>query len=719
MRFLAIPCISACLIASLASAEPVTEARLLAAGNDVDNWLSYGRDYSEQRFTPLDQIDAGNVSELGMAWYFETDTHLGLQSTPLAIDGILYFSGAWNTVYAVDGASGEMLWSFDPEVPRSKSITACCGVLNRGLAAWDDLLYIGTLDGRLIAIDRATGTLRWSAQTTDPNQAYSITGAPRVARGKVFIGNGGSEFGTRGFVSAYDAASGELAWRFYTVPGNPADGFENAAMERAAETWNGEWWKYGGGGTVWDSIVYDPEFNQLYLGVGNGAPHNRRIRSPGGGDNLYLTSIVALNPDTGEYLWHYQQVPGDNWDYTASQQMTLAEIPWEGQQRKVILHAPKAGFVYIVDRETGKLLSAEPYTTVTWASGYDLDTGRPRENPGQDYDGEPAMVFPSAMGGHNWHPMAYSPDTGLLYIPELDMGMEFNEIDAVDYKHLRRHYNTGYELSGEAYSQEFTQAMLTHLPKASLLAWDPVRQQAAWKLPHPYTHNGGVLATGGNLVFQGTSDGRFIAVRADNGELLWTFPMETSVMAGPISYRVNGEQYIAVTAGRGGALMINMGKTYPTGNPNNRLVAFKLGASGALPVTPTVERPSPPPMPEASEDQIAEGRNLFNRFCARCHGADVVGDGSIPDLRYLAPVWHENFAAVVREGLMEQAGMPRFDDVLNAAQVDNVHAYVISRAHEDYALRTEQGWLARARNYLTDKAAQLAAWLVRRDATTD
>ena len=384
MRFLAIPCISACLIASLASAEPVTEARLLAAGNDVDNWLSYGRDYSEQRFTPLDQIDAGNVSELGMAWYFETDTHLGLQSTPLAIDGILYFSGAWNTVYAVDGASGEMLWSFDPEVPRSKSITACCGVLNRGLAAWDDLLYIGTLDGRLIAIDRATGTLRWSAQTTDPNQAYSITGAPRVARGKVFIGNGGSEFGTRGFVSAYDAASGELAWRFYTVPGNPADGFENAAMERAAETWNGEWWKYGGGGTVWDSIVYDPEFNQLYLGVGNGAPHNRRIRSPGGGDNLYLTSIVALNPDTGEYLWHYQQVPGDNWDYTASQQMTLAEIPWEGQQRKVILHAPKAGFVYIVDRETGKLLSAEPYTTVTWASGYDLDTGRPQENPGQD-----------------------------------------------------------------------------------------------------------------------------------------------------------------------------------------------------------------------------------------------------------------------------------------------------------------------------------------------
>jgi len=315
--------------------------------------------------------------------------------------------------------------------------------------------------------------------------------------------------------------------------------------------------------------------------------------------------------------------------------------------------------------------------------------------------------------------MAYSPDTGLLYIPELDMGMEFNEIDAVDYQHLRRHYNTGYELSGKAYSQAFTQAMLSHLPKAHLLAWDPVRQQAAWKLPHPYTHNGGVLATGGNLVFQGTSDGRFIAVRADTGELLWSFPTETSVMAGPISYRVNGEQYIAVTAGRGGALMMNMGRSYPTGNPNNRLLAFKLGASGSLPATPVPERPLPPPMPDASDEQIAEGRNLFNRFCARCHGADVVGDGSIPDLRYLAPVWHENFSSVVLDGLMEQAGMPRFDDVLDTAQVENIHAYVIARAHEDHALRTDQGWLARARNYLVDSAAQLAAWLVRRDAATD
>lgn len=708
--------ITACLLSLPTGAAPVTDERLLAAGGDVDNWLSHGRDYSEQRFSPLADINTANVSELGLAWYFETDTRLGLQSTPLVIDGVLYFTGAWNTVWALDAASGALLWKFDPEVPRSKSITACCGAINRGLAAWGDLLFMGALDGRLIAIDRASGQMRWSTQTTDPAEPYAITGAPRVARGKVFMGNGGSEFGTRGYVSAYDAATGDFVWRFYTVPGNPADGFENEAMARAAETWSGEWWRYGGGGTVWDSIVYDPEFNQLYLGVGNGAPHNRRIRSPGGGDNLFLTSIVAVDPDTGEYLWHYQQVPGETWDYTASQQMTLAEIPWEGEPRKVILHAPKAGFVYIIDRATGKLLSAEPYTTVTWASGYDLDSGRPRENPGQDYDGEAAMVFPSAMGGHNWHPMAYSPNTGLLYIPELDMGMLYDEIAPVDYQHLRRHYNTGYELSHESYSQRFTQAMLRHLPKAHLLAWDPVSQKPAWKLPHPNIHNGGILATGGNLVFQGTSDGRFIAVQADNGELLWTFEAQNSVMAGPVSYRVNGEQYIAVAVGRGGALTMNTGRSYPTGNPNNRIVAFKLAGNATLPATPAPERPAPPPQPEASAEDLEEGRAAFNRYCARCHGADVYGDGSIPDLRYLAPVWHENFAAVVLEGLMEQAGMPRFDDVLDAAQVQQIHAYVIARAHEDYALRQEQGWVGAVKDYATDIPARVAAWLVRLQA---
>jgi len=714
MKYRAFPALVIALLASLSTtAAPVSQQRLLSADSDTDNWLSYGRSYKEQRFSPLSEVNTDNVGELGLAWYFETDTHLGLETTPLVIDGVMYFTGAWSTAYAVNAATGELIWSFDPKVPREKSVTACCGVVNRGLAAWENKLFLGTVDGRLIAIDQTSGKQIWSSQTTDPDQAYSITGAPRVAKGKVFIGNGGSEFGTRGYVSAYDANNGEMVWRFYTIPGNPADGFENDAMERAAKTWNGEWWQYGGGGTAWDAIVYDPELDQLYIGVGNGAPHNRRIRSPGGGDNLYLSSVLALNPDTGEYLWHYQEVPADSWDYTASQQITLADIPWQGEQRKVILHAPKAGFVYIIDRANGELLSAEPFTTVTWASHYDMDTGRPVENEGQDYDGKPAVVYPSAIGGHNWQPMAYSPQTGLLYIPELDMGMPFDEIKGPDYKHLKRHFNTGYKLTQADASQRFTQALLKHLPKSHLLAWDPAKQEVAWKMPHPYIHNGGVLATAGGLVFQGTSDGRFLGVRADNGELLWTFNTQNSVLPGPVSYRANGEQYIAVAVGRGGALTMNTGKSFPTENPNNRIMAFKVGGSAVLPPVTVPDRPIPPPSLAMSDADVEEGRQLFQRFCSRCHGAYAVGDGSIPDLRYLEPIWHENFEAVVLQGLMEKAGMPRFDEALDREQVEKIHAYVIERAHEDHALRQESGWFADAKNAVIDVFARFMAWVIR------
>lgn len=692
---------------------PVSGERLLAADREPHNWMSYGRDYAEQRFSPLTQINTASVEDLGLAWYFESDNHLGTESTPLVIDGVMYFTGAWSTAFAVNATNGKLLWKFDPRVPRIKSATACCGPVNRGLAAWGDRLFLGTLDGRLIAIDRVTGEEVWSTQTTDPGKAYSITGAPRVAKGLVFIGNGGSEFGTRGYVSAYSAETGEMRWRFYTVPGNPAEGFESEAMRRAASTWNGEWWQYGGGGTVWDSIVYDQELDQLYIGVGNGAPHNRRIRSPGGGDNLFLSSIVALDPDTGEYLWHYQEVPAETWDYTATQQITLADIRWQGEMRKVIVHAPKAGFVYLVDRHSGELLSAEPYTTVTWASHYDLDSGRPVEVEGQDYDGEEAFVFPSASGGHNWHPMAFSPQTGYLYIPELDMGMPFSEIKAPDYKHLKRHFNTGYRIDSGNVSQRFGQAMMDHLPKASLLAWDVARAEIAWKLPHPNIHNGGVLATAGGLVFQGTSDGRFLAVTADEGEPVWQFDTQNSVLPGPVTYAVDGEQYVAVAVGRGGVLTSNTGRAYPTFNPNNRIMAFKLGGSAALPPVVRPERPLPPARMDASAEDIRAGRAMFDRFCARCHGANAVGDGSIPDMRYLEPVWHENFEAVVLEGLMEDAGMPRFDDVLDAEDVRRIHAYVIERAHEDYALREESGWWAEVKDAAASAGARLVAWFLR------
>ncbi len=487
----------------------------------------------------------------------------------------------------------------------------------------------------------------WSVQTTPLDENYSITGAPRVVNGKVIIGNGGSEYGVRGYVTAYDAATGKQAWRFYTVPGNPADGFENAQMAMAAKTWKGEWWKLGGGGTVWDSMAYDPQLNLLYIGVGNGAPHNQNIRSPGGGDNLFLASIIALNPDTGEYVWHYQQVPGESWDYTAGQQMSLMDIQWQGEQRKVMAQATKAGFFYIIDRVTGELLSAEKFVYVTWASHYDLQTGRPVENPGKRYLGEPATVFPTGMGGHNWRSMAYSPITGLYYIPALDMGSEFIEIKPEDFTLLRRHWNLGYNIDGAAMSEPMQQAMMKKLPQAFLLAWDPIAQREVWRAPHPFAHGGGVLATGGNLVFQGRADGQFMAYRADTGESVWAFDAKNGIMAAPISYEVNGEQYIAVAVGRGGALSQVMGIEYDGVNPRGRFMAFKLGGTARLPAVQQENFPEPPPRMAVSPEDIEAGRVLFSNFCFRCHGVNAISDGSVPDLRHLSQAWYDNFDKVV------------------------------------------------------------------------
>lgn len=692
--------------------QPVTDQRLQQAYDDADNWLSHGRSYREQRFSPLRDINDSNIADLGLAWAFEIDSEAGMEATPLVVDGRMYVTAPWSVVYALDAASGAVLWKYDPRVRRDTSIKFCCGSINRGAAVWGGNVYAGTLDGRLLAIDARSGELVWETQTTDPDKSYSITGAPRVVNGKVIIGNGGSEFGVRGYVTAYDAASGEQVWRFHTVPGNPADGFETPAMARAAETWTGEWWRMGGGGTVWDAIAFDPELNLLYIGVGNGAPHNRNLRSPDGGDNLYLSSIVALDPDTGDYVWHYQEVPGETWDYTATQQMTLVDIEWRGEPRKVIMHAPKAGFFFLIDRQTGELLSAEPYVKVTWASHYDLQTGRPVENPGQRYSGEKALVYPTALGGHNWHPMSYSPLTGLMYIPALDFGSEFKEITAEDFEYLERHWNVGYDIGGPRGPDLFVQSLMANLPRAYLLAWDPIAQREAWRVEHPRAHNGGTLATAGNLVFQGTSDNFFHAYRADTGERLWTAPVQSGVMAGAISYRVNGEQYIATTVGRGGAASVSTGVEPPGSTTKGRVLAFKLGGEASLPPVPEVEFPAPPSRLEVSDEDLERGHTLYHRFCARCHGINAVGDGSVPDLRRLPAVWHEHFDKVVLDGMMEGAGMPRFDDVLDPEAVRQVHAYIIDRANEDAELRATSGWWISTQRWFYDRVVAVMGWLM-------
>ncbi|HLT01695.1 MAG TPA: PQQ-dependent dehydrogenase, methanol/ethanol family, partial [Geminicoccaceae bacterium] len=529
--------------------------RLTNAAADSANWITYGRDYAEQRYSPLDQISAETVGELGLVWFADLDTARGQEGTPLVIDGTIYITTAWSKVKAYDGATGEPLWQYDPEVPGEIAPKACCDVVNRGMAAWGDRLYLGTLDGRLVALDRNSGEEVWSKLTVDPDKQYTITGAPRVIDGKVIIGNSGAEFGVRGYITAYDVEDGEELWRFFTVPGAPdEDDPEPEYLAKARGTWNGEFWEHGGGGTVWDAMAYDPELDLLYIGTGNGSPWNQAYRSPGGGDNLYLSSIVAIRPDSGEYVWHYQTTPADTWDFTATQHIMLADLTIDGRERKVLMQAPKNGFFYVLDRATGELISADNYVPQNWTSGIDMATGRPIVNPQARYDrtGQPFIGTPGAGGGHSWHPMAFHPGEGLVYIPAIEAAFPYFP-EAGWKPDPNRGMNTGLDLAAGAMPADpAAREAAIAATKGALIAWDPVTQQEHWRVPHAGPWNGGLLATGGGLVFQGTGQGQFAAYSAAEGRQLWSFAAGTGIIAPPVTYTVNGEQYVAVLAGYGG-----------------------------------------------------------------------------------------------------------------------------------------------------------------------
>ena len=635
-------------------AAPVDDAALRSPETRNHDWLSYGRDYYEQRFSPLDQINDKNVAQLGLAWQFETATQRGLEATPLVIDGVMYATGSWSVTYAIDARTGRQLWKWDPEVHRKYDNIACCDVVNRGAAFYKGKVYVGVLDGRLAAIDANTGKVAWQTTTVDQQQPYTITGAPRIANGKIIIGNGGAEYGVRGYVSAYDAETGKLAWRFYTVPGDPSKPQENKALERALPTWKGnDWWKYGGGGTVWDSIVYDPELNLLYVGTGNGSVWNRDVRSPGGGDNLYLASILAINPDNGELVWHYQTVPGDTWDYTAVQPMMLADLNIGGRMRQVIMQAPKNGFFYVLDRKTGELLSADKYVEVTWASHVDLKTGRPVEIAGADYQKTGAYIRPGPLGGHNWQAMSFSPKTGLVYLPAQDNGRYFEQpkgYNAADFKQMQGDpvkaplpYNLGLgaiERNNENYEIPY---------KGRLLAWDPIARKPRWTAEYGNYWNGGTLATAGNLVFQGTAAGDFIAYNATTGEKLWSSWATTGIVAPPITYAIDGTQYVSVMAGWGGA--------FPKKHLSyGRLLTFAIGGTATLP-----SRPRPRTITamanSATPQQIASGAKLFATYCARCHGEATL----LPDLRRSTPAVLNGLEKIL-DGALVERGMPRFGE---------------------------------------------------------
>jgi len=655
--------------------------RIGNADSEPGNWLAHGRTYDEQRFSPLNAINTETVDDLGLAWYWDTGTKRGLEATPIVVDGVMFSTGSWSVVWAHDAKTGELLWTYDPQVPREWGKNACCDVVNRGVAAWEGRIYSGTLDGRLLALDAGTGELIWEVQTTDRERPYTITGAPRIVKDKVVIGNGGAEYGVRGYITAYDTETGAEAWRFYTVPGNPADGFENKAMEMAAATWRGgKWWEVGGGGTVWDSMAYDDELNLLYVGVGNGAPWNRYIRSPGGGDNLFVSSILAVNPDNGSLVWHYQTTPGDTWDYTATQHMILADVEIDGEARKVIMQAPKNGFFYVLDRTNGEFISAEAYVPVNWASHVDPESGRPVENPDAHYANDAKEIQPAPYGGHNWHPMTYSPDTGLVYIPALELSFSYAQDNA--FKYNPDAWNTGVDFN-ELIPTTDPDEMIEDLKavRGHLAAWDPVTQQEVWRVQHTGSWNGGLLSTAGNLVFQGRSDGYFAAYTADTGELVWEYPVGTGIIAAPVTYTVDGEQYVAVLAGWGGVFGIASGAPRHRNNvlTEGRILAFKIGGETELPPVDVtfVEIPEPPPM-EYTAEQVALGESLYHENCAVCHSPGLTASGAgVPDLRYSDASVHAAWDAIVRGGAFAGKGMASFAHVVDEEGAEAIHAYVV------------------------------------------
>jgi quinohemoprotein ethanol dehydrogenase len=672
----------------------IDDARINNAASEPGNWLAHGLDYREQRFSPLTQINRESIGELGLAFAIDLGSNDALEATPIMVDDTLFFTSTFSIVHAVDAATGAERWRYDPQVPRAFLRRACCGPINRGVAVYQGNVYVATLDGRLVAIDATTGTKVWEVNTViDPDRHYSITGAPRAAKGKVFIGNGGAEFGVRGYVTAYDAATGEQVWRFFTVPGDPSQPFEHPELEMAATTWKGgQWWEIGGGGTVWNAIVYDPEFDQVYLGVGNGAPWTRAIRSPGGGDNLFLASIVAVDADTGTMNWYYQTVPGDNWDYTAVQDMTLADMTIDGEARKVLMQAPKNGFFYVIDREDGELLRAHPFVGTTWATHVDMETGRPVENPATDYSEEAKWVLPGPLGGHDWQAMSYDESKGIMYLPAQDAPFLYaldEEFKATGvFKRNPGTMNLGVDIKnssilGARYADQEPPS------QGYLKAFDPISGEELWSVDHVHYWNSGVLATAGNVVFQGDGLGYLSAYDSDTGEKLWTFNTYISMLAPPISYRVDGEQYVAILAGTGTAENF-FGETNETaalkyGN-FGKLLAFKLGASETL-VAPTIRDRSIPEQPPltASADDLLRGEQLYNLVCSGCHGGNARSGGIIPDLRLMASEKHDIFKEIVIDGILSGVGMASFSDVVTEEDAERIRQFVISRALIDKA----------------------------------
>ncbi|MGE3690807.1 MAG: PQQ-dependent dehydrogenase, methanol/ethanol family [Novosphingobium sp.] len=661
----------------LAGCDSITPQPQEGIGTEAD-WPGVGGAPDEAGYSRLSQINTETVNRIGLAWSLDLPHEGILEATPLAVGGTLYFTGGRAVVYAVDGATGNLLWTFDPEVWKvhPEKMTLFFGV-NRGMAYENGRLFFAALDGRLFALDAASGKQLWVVETLEPGNMKTSTGAPRVMNGKVIIGNGGGDYGERGYVTAYDQTSGKQLWRFYMTPGSPEENKGNPAMEMAARTWGPDHWKIaGGGGTVWNGMTYDPETNRIYIGTGNAGPYNPSTRDPGGGDNLFIASILALDADTGKYVWHYQENPREGWDYKASPNIVMATLNLDGKPRKVLLHAPTNGFFYVLDRDTGKLISAKKATLVTWAKSIDLKTGRPIEEPDIRYRKGGFDMYPGMIGGHDWQAMSYSPKTGLAYVPMQQIGVRFG----------------GSSTSEEAMNMgDLTIEPVANRPgdgKGTLVAWDPVRQRPAWKVQHSELWNGGTLATAGGLVFQGAADGYFYVYDAANGRELWKFNAGHGIVAAPMSYSLGGRQYVSVLSGYGGAIgmfgrLINPG--WKWGAQPRRLLTFALDGKASIPPSAPPDKqvhPIDDPSMKLDPADVAAGGRVALR-CMICHGGRMVANGSTgPDLResHIA-LQVDSLTQVLRQGALAQYGMPRFDK-LSDTEIRQIHAYIRAEARK-------------------------------------
>lgn len=671
----------------------------LKTGGDGSNWAMTGFNSDEQRFSPLKLINDGNAKDLGIAWSADLPDARGHEATPVVVDGKMFITGPWSKVFAFDAKTGKPLWNYDPKVDQARGAKACCDVVNRGVAFWKGQLFVGTIDGRLVSLDAATGEEIWSQQTLDKAGNGTITGVPRVVKDKVVIGFGGAEFGVRGYVTAYDAATGKQAWRFYTVPnpdGKPDGAASDDILATASKSWSatkkpGDWHESGGGGSVWDSIVYDSDLDQLYFGVGNGNPWNHGIRSDGTGDNLFLSSIVAINPDTGKYIWHYQETPGESWDYTATQSIILATEQRDGKAVKVIYHAPKNGYFFTIDRSNGKMLSAAPFIQgITWATGYDKATGRPIENPAARFykTGKLYLANPSPLGAHNWQPMSYNPMTGLAYIPAQYIGGAYMPPVAPNEQTRKP---IGFNLGGAMAAVDlpddvnFVKAMQS-ATKGQLVAFDPRTGKAKWTAEQQSPWNGGTLTTAGNLVLQGNGMGEFNIYAANSGKLLYSLHVQSGVLGGASTYSVDGEQYIAFLTSKGGAFPLVSGYAGGASRqvPNiPRLIVLKLGGKAQLAALPK-ETPYiwNPPAQIGTPADLAAGASNYQRYCLVCHNPGGVGGGVLPDLRKSGVIADAaTFKSIVIGGMLQDRGMVSFKTVLTPQEAEQVRAYIISRAH--------------------------------------